>query len=126
MMKIIQDLPDDVLGIEASGTVTHADYRDTVIPAAEEKIKRHKRIRSLFILGDLEGFEFAALWDDASFGLKHWKEFTHIAIVTDNLVVKGMTTMFAPFFPGEVRLYSSEEVEDARLWIVRDCIKDAA
>lgn len=117
MMKIIGNLPDEVLGIEAGGKITHDDYQKVLIPAAEEKIRRHDKIRMLFMLGDMDGFEFAALWDDTKFGLTHWKEFTRIAIVTDNVYIKSMTTLFAPFFPGEIRLYESLEKDDAILWI---------
>jgi len=35
MLKLIQDLPPHVLGIEAAGKVTHEDYRKVLIPAAE-------------------------------------------------------------------------------------------
>ena len=35
MLKIIESLPPDVMAIEASGKVTHEDYRDTLIPRAE-------------------------------------------------------------------------------------------
>jgi hypothetical protein len=35
MFKFIDRLPPNVLAIEASGTVTHEDYRDTIIPETE-------------------------------------------------------------------------------------------
>ena len=48
MMKLIDGLPADVLGIEAAGKVTHSDYRDVLIPRGaligydlEEDRRRH-------------------------------------------------------------------------------------
>ena len=38
MLKFIEGLPPDVMAIEASGKVTHEDYRSTLIPKAEAMI----------------------------------------------------------------------------------------
>ena len=35
MLKLIEGLPPEVLGVEATGTITHEDYRKVLIPAAE-------------------------------------------------------------------------------------------
>ncbi len=118
MMSIIKDLPDDILGVEARGKITGEDYENTLIPAAEEKLETHDSLKMLFILGDMDGFDLKAMWQDTRFGLRHWTQFSHIALVTDNEWVKNMTTMFTPFFPGEVRLFESGETDMAREWVV--------
>ena len=77
MFKIIEGLPQDVLAIEASGKVTHDDYRNTLIPKAEAMIAKGP-IKMLYVIGkDFAGFELEALWDDGAFGLKHWHDFSH-------------------------------------------------
>ena len=69
MFKFIEGLPPDVLAIEASGKVTHEDYRDTLIPKAEAMMAKGP-IRMLYVIGkDFTGFELEALWDDSVFGL---------------------------------------------------------
>ena len=93
-MEVIQDLPEDVVGIAAKGKITHGDYQKVVIPAIENKLKAHKKIKMLFIMGDFEGMELQALWDDTAFGLKHWSDFTHLALVTDEEWIKNMTAFF--------------------------------
>ena len=55
------------------------------------------------------GFELEALWDDSVFGLKHWHDFSHIAVVTDHAWLTKMVNMFKPFFHGEVRLFRSRD-----------------
>jgi hypothetical protein len=35
MLKLIEDLSPDVIGIEANGKVTHEDYQNILIPKAE-------------------------------------------------------------------------------------------
>ena len=40
MFKLIEDLPPGVLGIEATGKVTHEDYQNILIPRAEAMIAK--------------------------------------------------------------------------------------
>jgi hypothetical protein len=69
MFKFIEGLPQDVLAIEASGKVTHDDYRNTLIPKAEAMMAEGP-IKMLYVIGkDFAGFELEALWDDGAFGL---------------------------------------------------------
>jgi hypothetical protein len=37
MIEIIQGLPDNVVGVVGSGTVTGEDYSNVLIPAVKEK-----------------------------------------------------------------------------------------
>jgi hypothetical protein len=83
MFKFIEGLPQDVMAIEATGKVTHADYRDALIPKAEAMMGKGP-IRMLYVIGpEFTGFEVEALWDDSKFGLRHWHDFSHVAVVTD-------------------------------------------
>ena len=117
MFKIIEGLPQDVLAIEASGKVTHEDYRNTLIPKAEAMIARGP-IKMLYVIGkDFVGFELEALWDDGAFGLRHWHDFSHIVVVTDHAWMRAMVSMFKPFFHGNVRLFGLAELLAAKDWI---------
>ena len=117
MFTFIVGMPPDVMAIEASGKVTHEDYRDTLIPKAEAMMAKGP-IRMLYVIGkEFTGFELEALWDDSVFGLKHWHDFSHIAVVTDNTPIGAMVNMFKPFFHGEVRLFRLAELPLAKDWI---------
>jgi len=117
MFKFIKGLPPDVMGIEASGEVTHEDYRNTLIPEAEAMIARGP-IKMLYVIGrDFTGFALQALWDDTTFGLGHWHEFSRIAVVTDHAWMSAMVNMFKPFFHGEVRPFRLAELSAAKDWI---------
>jgi hypothetical protein len=73
-------LPPDVLAVEATGKVTHLDYRDTLIPKAEAMMAKGP-VRMLYVIGkEFTGFELEALWDDSAFGFKHWHDFSRIAV----------------------------------------------
>ena len=84
MFKFIDGLPRDVMAIEATGKVTHEDYRNTLIPKAEAMMAKGP-IGMLYVIGkEFKGFELEALWDDSAFGFGNWHDFTHIAVVTDH------------------------------------------
>lgn len=118
MLKFMDNLPDNVLGIEVSGTVTREDYAQKLIPLCDEKLARHGRIGLLYVIGnDFDSYELGAMWADMSYGLKHWHDVTHIAMVSDHAALKGMAALFAPFFPGEMKFYDLADVEEARTWI---------
>jgi hypothetical protein len=117
MFTFIVGMPPDVMAIEASGKVTHEDYRDTLIPKAEAMMAKGP-IRMLYVIGkEFTGFELEALWDDSVFGLKHWHDFSHIAVVTDHTPISAMVNMFKPFFHGKVRLFRLAELPLAKDWI---------
>jgi hypothetical protein len=118
MFKFIDGLPQDVLAIEATGKVTHEDYKSTLIPRAEAMMS-NGAIKMLCVLGkEFTGFEVGAIWDDSAFGLRHWHDFSHIAVVTDHAVLRVMVAMLKPFFFGDVRLFSLAELPTSRSWIV--------
>jgi len=118
MLKVIQELPQDILGIEAAGKVSHEDYRDVLIPRAEAMMGKGP-IRMLYVIGqDFTGYELGALWDDGTFGIKHWHDFSRVAVVADQGWLRMAVTFFSPFLPCAVRLFRLAELPAARAWII--------
>ena len=118
MIEVIIDLPDRVLGLKARGEVTADDYRSTVVPAIEEKLTRFGKVRLLYVLGkDFEGYSGRAAWEDAKVGMKHLTSFERIAVVTDVDWVERTVKAFGFAFPGEVRVFDDDDLEEARHWI---------
>ena len=117
MFKFIEGLPPDVIAIEASGKITHEDYRDMLIPRAEAMMAKGP-IKMLYVIGtDFTGYELEAVLDDSAFGFRHWRDFSRVAVVTDHAWMSAMINMFKPFFHGEVRLFSLAELPAAKDWI---------
>lgn len=117
MLTLIEGLPSDVLGVEASGTVTPEDYRAVLIPAAEAKLAQGP-VKMLYVTGPaFAGYALEAMWADTTFGLRHWRDFPRIAVVTENAWLRTAVTMFTPFFPGEVRLFDNADLAAAKTWI---------
>jgi hypothetical protein len=118
MMKLIPNLPDDVVGVRASGEVDAKDYETVLMPALDQALKAHSRIRVLYQLTpEFTGFTSGAMWDDAKLGLHHWKAWERFAVVTDVPWVAHATRMFAFVMPGLVKVFSNHELADAEKWI---------
>ncbi|MGD9895657.1 MAG: STAS/SEC14 domain-containing protein [Candidatus Methylacidiphilaceae bacterium] len=117
MFKLLEGMPPDVLGIEASGKVTHKDYQDILIPKAEALMAKGP-VKALFVVApEFAGYELKALWDDSVFGLKHWRDFRRVAVVADQEWIHGVMTMFRPLILCEFRLFKLAELAAAKSWI---------
>ncbi|MEM7435747.1 MAG: STAS/SEC14 domain-containing protein [Myxococcota bacterium] len=118
MIELIQDVPDRVLGLKATGHVTAEDYQQVLVPALETKLRKLKKVRLLYVAAnDFEGYSGGAAWEDAKVGMKHLGAFERAAIVTDVDWIANMVRAFGFAIPGEVRVFESDDLQDAREWI---------
>ncbi len=118
MLERIQELPDNVLGFEAKGEVTGADYETVLIPAVEDMLARQKVIRFLYFLGnEFTGFDVKAMWDDAKVGLQHLNSWERIAVVSDVRWIHTTMNAFRFVIPGYVRVFRTSELAEAKQWI---------
>ncbi len=118
MVERIPDLPDNVLGFRAKGTVTADDYESVIIPAVEALFERQRKVRFLYHLGeDFSGFEAAAMWDDAKLGLKHLAGWERVAVVSDVEWIRSAIVVFALAIPGHVRVFHNRELAEATRWV---------
>ena len=117
MFRFMNGMPPNVLAFEATGKVTHEDYQNTLIPRVEAMLAKGP-IRMLYVLSnEFTGFELEALWDDGNLGLKHWRDFSHVAVVADQAWLRTAVSMFMPFFHGEVRMFGLSQLPAAKDWI---------
>jgi len=118
MFRFIAGMPPNVLAVEATGKVTHEDYQNTLIPKVEAMLTKGP-IRMLYVIGkEFTGFELEALWDDGNVGFKHWRDFSHVAVVADQAWLRAAVKMFTPFFHGEVRTFGLSQLPAAKDWIM--------
>jgi hypothetical protein len=119
MLKLIEGLPVNVLGVTAEDKITVSDYENVLIPAIKEKLNANKKINMLYHLGNsFNGFSFGAMLDDAETGIKHLSVLDKIAIVSDNEMIKAMVRFFGHLIPGNVRIFKNAEIEDATKWVI--------
>jgi hypothetical protein len=118
MIELIEGLPEGVVGFEAVGEVTAEDYESVAKPAIEGARVGRDKVRLLYVLGDrFSGYTAGAMWDDTKLGLSHPFSWERIAVVTDEGSMRTMVKGFGWLIPGEVKLFSVSELEDAKTWV---------
>jgi SpoIIAA-like len=120
MIELMHGLPDGVVGVEAVGKVTADDYA-VVAPTIDEALAAHEKIRLIHVLGDrFTGFTAGGVWEDGRFGLSHAFSFERIAVVTDLGSVRTLVKGGGWTIPGEIRLFSNAEKDEAITWVSAD------
>ncbi|MCB2047851.1 MAG: STAS/SEC14 domain-containing protein [Novosphingobium sp.] len=117
---VIEGLPSDVVAVRAVGIITAQDYKDTLVPLVEEKLKTHDKLKCLCVLGDdWTTYSGDAAWSDTLFGLRHGWKFSRIALVTDVGWIAKAAKLFAPLMPAEFKTFPTAELDAAKEWIKR-------
>ena len=120
MIEVMEGLPDGVVGIEAVGRVSSDDY-DVVTPAIESALAARAKIRLIHVLGErFTGFTAGGMWEDGKFGLTHVSSLERIAVVTDLDSVRTLVKAGSWTVPGEIRLFSNAERDEAVTWASAD------
>ena len=118
MLKILEGLPNNVLGVSAEGKITGTDYETVLIPAIEEKLKTNKKVRMIYQLGNkFTGFELSAMLDDAKMGMKHLSVWDRIALVSDHEMINTFAKFFGHMLSCELRIFKNTEMAEAKKWI---------
>lgn len=104
--------------VRVSGVVTDDDYEKTLVPALEQAIEEHEKIRVLVVFGaDFKDFTIGAILDDARMGLRHWSGFDRLAVVTEKPWIRRSVRGLGVLMPCPVQVFSLEETDEARRWL---------
>ena len=118
MIEIMQGMPENIVAVSASGKVTGEDYDNVLIPAIEDKLRKHGKIRVLYTLdSDFTGFTAEAMWDDAKIGLKHLTAYEKVAVVSDVSWVVSAVKFFSFIMPCPVKTFGYGKLSEAKNWI---------
>lgn len=118
MLRVLDDMPAGVLGVEATGRLTPSDYTDVLAPALREITDKGDKIRIVLVLPDagFGGIEPGALWEDVRLGLLEWSAWERIALVTDIGWMRQGLRVFAWAVPGEAKDFPSSDRAGAIIW----------
>lgn len=105
-----------VCEIRVVGRVTEHDM-DEIVPKLEAFIDKHGTIRLIEIIERFEGFDPTTVFDGMKFDIKHISDVTHAAIVSDMPWVGFMTRAAAMMMPITVKMFTMNELDQARAWI---------
>ena len=119
MVERMDDVPQGVVGLRASGKLTKEDYTGVLEPALSEAAASGEA-RVVFVIDDYEGIEPSAAVEDIKTGLgvefAHRRDWKRLAVVTDiGWMAKAMHA-FAWAMPGELAVYGLDQLEEAKSW----------
>ena len=118
MLKILSESNGNRLAVRATDLLTDDDYEQTLIPATEKLIAEHGKIRVLIDCDEeFRGWQPAALWDDAKFGVRHANDFEKVALVGAPLLAEWAARVSNHFMDAEIQTFELGEFEKAWHWL---------
>ncbi|MGA7951291.1 MAG: STAS/SEC14 domain-containing protein [Thiobacillaceae bacterium] len=105
-----------LLTIHVSGKLVKDDYADFV-PAFERLVRQHGKLRVLFDMSGLHGWDAGAAWEDTKFAINHFADIERIAMVGEKRWQHGMATFCKPFTKAMVRYFDHADAAEARKWL---------
>src|SRR5262245_30897786 len=104
----MQGLPEGVVGVEADGDVTAADYENVLVPAVEaaRAASADGKVRLLYVFGrEFPDYTAGAAWADTKLGLGHVRSWERIAIFSDADWLRKAIHGLGWMMPGEVKVF---------------------
>jgi SpoIIAA-like len=118
MIEPLKNLPGNVLGFVCHGQVSKQDYATVLIPAVEQALKQHDKLRLYYeTASDFAGVDPLAVWEDTKVGVAHLTRWERFAVVTDVEWIRHTMKFFSFLLPGELRTFPTSEAAQARKWI---------
>lgn len=117
MIRFLNELPPDVVGIELTGEITKEQY-DQVYPKIDELAKTRNEINYLLrVETPVKNITAGVWWDDFKLAMKHFKKWHRIAIVTDEKMVDNLADTFGFAYPGESKTFPLSAYTEAVNWV---------
>ncbi len=118
MIEILKDVPDGVVAVRASGTLTREEYDEVVVPLLDEARRAGRRLRCLCEVGaDYRGLTPGAAWEDVTLGLRSLHLFDGCAVVSDVGWVRGTSRLVRFLMPCPVRVFDERDRDKAAAWL---------
>src|SRR4051812_45045976 len=118
MLTLMEILPENVLGIKATGEVNKEDFDEVLLPAFKEYTKKHDKINYLLLLEtDVKKFTAGAWLKDFEVGIKNLTKWNKIAVVTDQEGVEKFSDIFGFVVPGDSKGFPLSQLKEAIEWV---------
>jgi len=106
----------NIIEFSVDGKTTKEDLGG-LLAACEKLIQEHGKIRMLKWVKSIGTVEPSALWDNLKFAFGNVKNIERIAGVADKQWMANLAKFSSMLVPGEVRMFSPDEIEEARAWL---------
>jgi hypothetical protein len=113
MIRVIDGLPDNVVGIVAKGRVTADECAKILKPVMQTSLKRDK-VRLYYEIGSRVP---GARWDELNLGVERLPQWERVAVVTDVGWVRHTVKALRVLIGSEIRVYTTSEAGDGLAWI---------
>jgi len=121
MIRLLRGMPAGVVGLEAIDDVEKEDYENVLVPAVEQALADHGKVRLVYVLGnEFDDYESDAVWEDLKLGARYPASFERVAVVTDAKWVGPALKLFSVLWPGQARGFKLDELEAAKTWAASD------
>jgi hypothetical protein len=118
MIRVVEGLPNGVVGFEAVGEIRSDNYKTVLDSALDSALACNDRIRLLYVLGsEFEGFGEESMLEDATASVSHWTKFEKIAFVSDHKTYSDGIKALGWIMPGRLRTFSVADRLDAETWV---------
>ena len=115
-IELKEESGSNILVIRVSGTLVKADYKHFV-PEFDHFLGHYGKLRVLFDMAGLHGWEASAMWEDLKFGIRHFADIERLAMVGENKWQHGMATLWKPFTEATTRYFDHTEIAAAKQWL---------
>ncbi|MBK9576518.1 MAG: STAS/SEC14 domain-containing protein [Fibrobacterota bacterium] len=105
-----------ILVVQVSGMVTKGDY-DIFLPEFERLVREFGKLRLLFDMTKLTGWDVGAAWEDYKFGIAHFSDIELLAMVGETRWHQDMAIFCKAFTNALVRYFDHLQVAQARQWL---------
>lgn len=121
MLQKIEELPQYVAAFRAVGEVTEEDYKNILLPEVERVDKQHGHIHFLMVLETSDtNFSIRAWLQDALTGLKHFRGWKKVAIVSDEKGIEKISDLFTAVIPGQSKGFPLSQLTEAKQWVAAE------
>ena len=118
VLELLDNLPNGVTGVRATGTVTTDDYERVFKPLMEAAHREGRRVRLLYeVPPEFKGFTAGAGLEDMRMGMKYLRLFERCAVVTDVGWLRDATRLFGAMMPCPVKVFPNAERAQAIDWL---------
>ena len=118
-LKMLDNMPEGILGFELSGRLHAEDYREDILPMLHQHVERHGGIRLLCVVGnDFQGANLGAVIQGLA-GVHYFTRMVAVAVVSDNPRIRGVTRLSRLLSPWPCRLFRTKEMEQAKEWAAK-------
>lgn len=110
------DTETGIIEIEIDGTADAESYR-ALVRDLDAEIASQGRVIVMEVVRSLGWISPGIWWNDFSWSLRHMRDFSRVALVTDHSWLGWMARGAALMMPVHLRVFELNEIERAREWL---------